>query len=144
MTRFCSIAHIGLVLGMLAAIGHHAQAQAMDKAITLELNGLQPSDQGCRISFVVTSSLDRDVSRIAYEMVLFDKAGLVERMTVLALKDAPAGKTRVRQFDLAQADCANISRVLVNDATACEGDGLQADDCMTLLRTSTKSVPFSG
>lgn len=122
----------------------HAQNDA-DAALTIELNSLQPSDGGCRLSFVATNGLGADIAGVTYEMVLFDQAGLVERMSVLDFKELPAGKTRVRQFDLAGADCSGISRVLVNDAKACDGKGLEPDDCMGRLRTATKiDLPFSG
>lgn len=122
-----------------------AQEQADAAALTVELNALQPSEQGCRLSFVATNGLEADIGRLAYEMVLFDAAGLVERLTVLDFKEIPAGKTRVRQFDLAGTGCPAISRVLVNDAKACEGPGLEADRCMRGLKAVTRAgIPFSG
>lgn len=128
----------------LAAAGPARAQETGAVPLTIELNSLQPSDEGCRFSFVVGNGLDTDIEKVAYEMVLFDAAGLVERMTVLDLKDVPAGKTRVRQFDLAGAECANISRVLVNDAKACAGPGLDPAACMRRLKTSTKAqVAFS-
>jgi uncharacterized protein (DUF2141 family) len=130
----------------IAAFISAAQAQQADAAaLTIELNALQPSEGGCRLSFVATNGLEADIGKVAYEMVLFDAAGLVERMTVLDLNDVPAGKTRVRQFELAGADCAGISRVLVNDAKACEGPGLEPAACIRGLKTTSKTdVPFSG
>lgn len=94
---------------------------------------------------MATNGLGTDIAGVTYEMVLFDQGGLVERMSVLDFKELPAGKTRVRQFDLAGADCSGISRVLVNDAKACDGKGLEPDDCTGRLRTATKIyLPFSG
>lgn len=121
-----------------------AQNDSDAAALTIELNSLQPSDGGCRLSFVATNGLGADIAGVTYEMVLFDQAGLVERMSVLDFKELPAGKTRVRQFDLVGVDCSGISRVLVNDAKACDGKGLEPD-CMGRLRTATKiDLPFSG
>jgi hypothetical protein len=131
---------------LLLAVAGAAQAQEADAAsLTIELNALQPSDGGCRLSFVATNGLETDIGKAAYEMVLFDAAGLVERMTMLDLKDLPAGKTRVRQFELVGADCGKISRVLVNDAKTCEGPRLEPAGCIRNLKTTSKTeVPFSG
>jgi len=118
---------------------------AAGPAIRIELNALQPTEGGCRFTFVATNGLETDISKAAYEVVLFDTAGVVERLTVLDFQDLPAGRTRVRQFALRNADCEKISRVLVNDATACEGEGLDPAVCSGRLETSTRSaVVFSG
>lgn len=134
-----------LAMLVMAAGPTQAQQGADAASLTIELNALQPSEGGCRLSFVATNGLGADIARVTYEMVLFDAAGLVERMSVLDFKEVPDGKTRVRQFDLAGADCARISRVLVNDAKACEGPGIETADCIHRLRTDSKAdVPFSG
>lgn len=145
MANACPRAIFGALALALAAAGV-ARAQPAEKpSLSIELNALQPADSGCRLSFVATNGLDRDIDKIALEIVLFDAAGMVERMTVLDLKEVAAGKTRVRQFELAGVDCANISRILVNDAKACEGPGLDPGDCIRTLETTSKtSVPFLG
>lgn len=122
-----------------------AWAQEADAAsLTIELNSLQPSEGGCRLSFVASNGLNSDIGKVSYEMVLFDAGGLVERITALDFRDIPAGKTRVRQFDLAGTQCSGISRVLVNDAKACSGPSLDAAACMRQLKTATKAqVAFS-
>ncbi len=134
------------VLAILAAAAAGpADAQEADaRSLSIELNALQPSEGGCRLSFVATNGLGADISGVSFETVLFDKAGLVERMSVLDFREIPAGKTRVRQFDLVGVDCTNISRVLINDARSCEGSGLAPGDCSRRLRTTGKAdVPFS-
>lgn len=58
---------------------------------------------------------------------------------MLDFKDLPAGKTKVTRFDLAGADCAKVSRVLINSATECAGTGIEPDACMRRLKTETKT-----
>ncbi|RWH82010.1 MAG: hypothetical protein EOQ86_08400 [Mesorhizobium sp.] len=116
-----------------------AQQSAPAPALTLELNGAQPSDKGCRLTFVVNNTLGADLSKAAFEIALFNEAGVVDRLTVLDFKDLPAGKTKVTRFDLAGADCAKVSRVLINSATECAGTGIQPDACMRELKTETKT-----
>jgi len=50
----------------------------------------------------------------------------------------PEGKARVLQFDIAGLACENISRVLVNDVVACEGEGLEPRTCLAALKPSSR------
>lgn len=128
-----------LAVSLAAGGAALAQEPAPAASLRLEFNGLQPSTAGCRLTFLVENGLGAQLDRAAFEIVLFDKEGLVDRLTVLDFKDLPAGKTKVRQFDLPQADCAGIGRVLVNDAVACEGHGIEPKACIRSLTAETKS-----
>ncbi|MBL8584202.1 MAG: hypothetical protein JNL61_18510 [Rhizobiaceae bacterium] len=107
--------------------------------LLLELNALQPSDKGCRMTFVVTNDLGAELDQAAFEIALFNDLGLVDRLTVLDFKDLPVGKTKVTRFDLAGADCAKVSRVLINTATECKGAGVEPRACIRQLRTQSRS-----
>ncbi len=135
-----TVASIALAAAAFCAPAFSAAAEdARSGTINLELNALQDSDKGCRIAFVVENGLKRDIGKAAYEIALFDKEGMVERLMVLDFQDLPAAKTKVRRFDLADAKCDAIGRVLVNDASACEGDGIEAGDCVARLNPTTRS-----
>lgn len=113
-------------------------------ALVLELNGAQPSDKGCRLTFVVTNDLGAELTKAAFEIALFNDAGVVDRLTVLDFNELPAGKTKVARFDLAGTDCAKISRVLVNHATECTGTGIDPKACLSQLKPETKSAIVFG
>lgn len=115
------------------------QEAATPPALSLELNGAQPSEKGCRLTFVVNNGLGADLSKAAYEIALFNDSGVVDRLTVLDFKELPAGKTKVVRFDLAGTDCAKVSRALVNNSTECTGAGIEPATCMQRLKTSTKT-----
>ncbi|TPI27713.1 hypothetical protein FJ414_28370 [Mesorhizobium sp. B3-1-6] len=121
-------------LAMVPAWAQSAPAPALN----LELNAARPSDKGCRLTFVVNNALGADLSKAAFEIALFNEAGIVDRLTVLDFKDLPAGKTKVTRFDLAGADCGKLSRVLINSATECAGTGVEPAACMRGLKTSTR------
>lgn len=116
-----------------------AEQPAAAPGITLELNGAEPSEKGCRLTFVVANALGTELSKAAYEIALFNKSGVVDRLTVLDFKELPAGKTKVTRFDLAGTDCAKISRILVNHATECAGVGVEPAACVRKLTTATKT-----
>ncbi len=123
----------------LAMVPAWAQS-APAPALSLELNAAQPSEKGCRLTFVVNNALGTDLSKTAFEIALFNEAGVVDRLTVLDFKDLPAGKTKVTRFDLAGADCGKLGRVLINSATECAGNGIEPAACMRALKTSTKTA----
>lgn len=126
-----------------SAIG--AETEPGDAAgITLELNTLQPTQNGCLFTFVADNGLETSIDQASYEVVLFNGEGLVQRMTVLDFQDLPAGRTRVRQFNLPETQCDGISRVLINDVSTCTGAGVTEALCIDGLRVASQSdVEFS-
>jgi hypothetical protein len=125
------------------ALSAAAHAQSEKPSLSLELNGAQSSEKGCRFTFVVTNLLGAELTQAAFEVALFNEQGVVDRLTVLDFKDLPAGKTKVTRFELAGTDCAKVTRVLVNSATECKGQGIEPAQCMRQLVTSTKtSIAF--
>ncbi len=123
-----------------AAAQVEAEAEASANAsILIELNGLEQVDASCRITFVATSTLDASIAQLSTELVIFNSSGLVSRMTTVDLRDVPSGRTRVRQFDFPDLSCGDLSRVLINDIVACDGDGLEPTICMSSLRTRSAS-----
>lgn len=139
----------GLAAAMAASTGATARAQdraqdAGGTALTVELNALQPSERGCRFTFVATNTLGGELTKAAFELVLFDTEGKVSRLTVVDFKDLPEGKTKVRQFDFAGLDCARIGRVLINDSTECDGAGIDSKACIQKLRTQTRTEVVFG
>lgn len=134
---------IALMTSLAAAGGAGAQSASPEPVLSLDLNSLQPSNGGCRLTFVVGNGLPTPIDRAAFEMALFNSSGVVDRLTVLDFKDLPAGKTKVSRFDLAGTTCADIGRVLINDATDCKGAGTDPAACLKGLRTtSTSGVTF--
>lgn len=148
MTRastFASLAISVLTFCALATLPTKAQEAASPApTLVLELNGAQPSDKGCRLTFVVTNNLGAELTKAAFEIALFNETGVVDRLTVLDFNELPEGKTKVARFDLAGTDCAKISRVLINHATECTGVGIEPKACLSQLKPETKSAIVFG
>jgi len=122
----------------LEAVAQEASgAEGEASSLQLELNALQPSDKGCRFTFVAFNQLGSEISQVAFELALFDKAGMISRLTIVDFKELPQGKTKVRQFDFPGVDCGNLGRVLVNDATQCTGEAIEPQACIRKLKTET-------
>ena len=124
---------------VFGAAAQEAEGSSSAPVLSVELNALQSTDKGCRFTFVVANQLGGALESAAFELVLFDKAGMVSRLTIVDFKDLPAGKTKVRQFDFSGVDCASLGRVLVNDATECKGSGIDARACIHNLKTETRT-----
>lgn len=129
---------VNLSMMMLGASLCAAQAQSPGN-LSLELNAAQPSEKGCRLTFVVNNGLGSGLSKAAFEIALFDKDGVVDRITVLEFKDLSAGKTKVSRFDLSGVDCGRLGRVLINETKECAGEGVAPEACSRQLTTASKA-----
>lgn len=130
-----SFVFLSLLVGLTAPA--FAQEAAAPKLL-LELNAAQASEKGCRVTFLATNELGGQLDKASVEMALFNGTGAIERIVTLDFKGLTVGKTKVLQFELANLDCANLGRVLINDITACEGEGLAADACLVGLVPSAR------
>lgn len=110
----------------------------------LELNVMQQSDAGCRITFLAENRLGTEVTRSSFELALFDADGGIDRLVALDFGALPEGKSRVVQFELKQLACDAVGRVLVNDITACEGGELTPAACLAALVPTTRTTATFG
>lgn len=114
-------------------------------SFSIELNALKTTDAGCLMIYLIENSLGNDINKSEMEIVVFDKDFVVDRLTVLDLGAFPNEKKKVRQFNLPDTSCENISQILINDIPACEGETIEAHQCMDQLKTSTRTqVEFGG
>lgn len=139
MKRFARLPALLLALPLCSGTAALAQDNAASGQLTIEINELAPSEKGCKLTFVADNGLPQSLARLSFEFVLFDAKGLVERMAVLDFRDVPAGKTKVRQFDLPGTKCEDVNSLLINDAPVCEGEGVSPGACMKALKTGSKS-----
>jgi uncharacterized protein (DUF2141 family) len=131
-----------LAIGSLAALAIASATAAQEQEtgkLLLELNALQPSETGCRVTFLAVNNLGLPLEKSAFEVALFDAAGAIDRLVSLDFKALANGKTKVLQFELQDLDCDQVSRILVNDVGACEGAGVSPDACLAQLTTSTRT-----
>jgi hypothetical protein len=117
-----------------------AQSDAGGGSFMLELNNAQTEGQGCRLTYVATNETGMDIEEIGYEVAVFDTEGVVDRLLILEFGRLSDGRTKVVQFDLADASCDGISRLLVNGVAACTAADGSEPDCMDMLDTSTRGA----
>ncbi len=124
-----------------AALPALAQEAPADPApvLAVELNTAAPQGDACRLTFVVENGLGADLDAAVIETVLFDREGAVILFTLFDFGAVPAGRPRVRQFDVAGTECGRIGRVLLNGVHACRGAGIAPGDCEAALRWSSRT-----
>jgi hypothetical protein len=109
-------------------------AETTGAPLRVELNALEAQDGACRLIFVAENP-GADLDALVLEAVLFDTAGRVAALTLLDFRDLPAGRMRVRSFDMAGLDCAALDRLLINDIATCEPTGGCANGIEAATRT---------
>ena len=130
------------LLALATAFALAGPAGADEPSLRVELNGAKPVGEACRFDFVFRNGLGTAIGDLGLEIVVFDRAGAVERFTVIRSGSLPANKTRVRQFEFDKLACADVARLLVNDVKTCSGDGLGPELC--LARLSVAGSPQIG
>lgn len=117
-----------------------AAAQTNGPQLSIELNNARDANNGCRLTYVALNGTGAVIEKTSYEIVVFDSDDRVQQFLILEFGRLPTGKTKVVEFDFANRECNDISRILVNDVSECETEaGASANLCMDSLRTSTRT-----
>lgn len=135
-------AHLASVLALTLALVSQAVAAeetASSQGLSLELNRLEQNGSACRATLVARNGFEANLDETAFELVMFDKAGLISLMTVFDFGALPAGKTRVQRFDLPQTSCPDLTRILVNGVSRCTGTGIDISRCETNFSTNNRA-----
>ena len=150
LTVQASVVRLAAALACVAATiiaTDHARAEPAKRApaaLTVELNRALSAGANCRLALVAHNGLAVAIKALTMEVVLFDKQRQVVSVLSVAAGEMPAGKTRVRQYDIKAVECASIGQVLLNDVTRCDGQGLTPAACLKLVKPSSRtSIPFT-
>lgn len=143
MLRFGKCSVVLLICAVLALAPALSARSGDARQLTLQLNNLQDTANACRMTFMLTNRMGTEISDASFEIVLFDKSEAVARLLALNPGRLPAGKTRVKQFDIKALTCGNIGRVLLNDVKRCKGKQLSPAVCLDAARPSSRiAIPF--
>lgn len=114
-------------------------AEVQASTLSIELNDAVGADGGCRLTFLVENTLGADLTALSLETAVLTTEGQVHQVTLFDFGDLPAGRPRVRQFDLPDLSCEAIGQVLINDVAACEGAGVDPGACQSGLDLSSRT-----
>ena len=127
------------ILLLIVACVLGAPALAAAGGPSIELNRLEPREDGCRVHLVLANDGPEVYSAYRLDLVIFGADGVIARR--LALDTAPlrAHKTSVKAFDLRNLACANVSRILLNDVSDCATDEHVLSDCVSAASLSSRA-----
>ena len=141
MTRLvASGAAQGAAIGMMLLVPSLAAAEPR---LTIELNKLEDTAEGCRSLFVFDNRTGHELNRFRIDLILFDQAGVYAKQLMLDMAPLYDDKKVLASFPLVDQPCASIGSILVNDLPYCEnGSGAQVD-CVALLEVESRTdVPL--
>ncbi len=123
-----------------SAPGNNGIAPPKPAGIAIELNKLESVPNACRGYFIVENGSAEGVKELKIDVFLFDRSGTILRRVALTFSDIRPNRTKVVLFDLAEASCAEVGRLLLNDVLACNGNsGTPIANCPELLSARTRA-----
>ncbi|MBP0484984.1 hypothetical protein J5474_21125 [Sagittula sp. M10.9X] len=108
----------------------------------IELNNASETEGGnCRLTYVAENHSGHALDQTEYQVAVFDAEGIVSRLLVLKFGKLIDGKTRILQFELPGTPCSGISRIVINDNSACidAETGKETDICMSALDATSRT-----
>jgi len=131
------------IIAALLWVGSPALADEPRPTLSVELNAQTSTAAGCLLTFMVSNSHPQVIESAVFETVLFDTDGQVDRLTLFDFGSLPAGRPRVRQFQVDGLVCDDLGQVLINGASTCKVGGADSPLCSTLdlnTRTGTELI----
>lgn len=111
-------------LGILPAL-------AEPKALSVELNKLEPQGAGCRAYVVVQNDDPTSYKTFKLDLVLFQQDGVIGRRFAMDLAPLKAQKRTVKLFDLDNIACDKIGSFLINDVVECAAETGPVENCLS-------------
>jgi hypothetical protein len=130
----------GIFIVALVTLIASVPASAADGAITLELNKLESRKDACRVYMVFTNGTEQQLDSFKPELVLFAKDGVIAARLVVKGGPLPAGKTKVKLFDIGTTNCAGAGRLLLNGLAACTSAGKAVSGCLGRVKTTSRNA----
>ena len=131
----------GGALALVAAMGWQTAGHAQeDGALTIELNKMEDTAEGCLSSFLFDNRTGHQLSRFQLDLVFFDPDGIAAKQMLLDMAPLYEDKKTLVSFLLDQTACDKIGSILVNDVPMCENGSGNEVGCIDLLEVSSRSA----
>ncbi len=116
-----------------------ASAQEAAPPIAIELNKLEAREGSCRSLLLFNNPGETAFERFVLDIVAFDPDGVVNARVAVDAAPLAADKTVLKAFDLAGLPCDQVSRLLLNDVTDCQGTPAAEGPCVALVETTSRA-----
>lgn len=132
-----------LLLGGVALLAG-SPARSADPGLELELNKLEQTDAGCRLTFKSTNRFPTKIDGFDIEVYLLDGKGVALQSIQFSFGAIASGKARFAKFDLKDRKCGEIGGIFVNEFKSCKGETDMAQKCRdTLSLKNLTTIEFS-
>ncbi len=132
-----------LLLALLVFFPATSSEAADDGVISIELNKVEDTEQGCRPLFLFDNQSGHQLNRFQVELVLFDDKGVYAMQILLDMAPLYKDKKVVASFLMPELACDGIGSMLVNGLPSCANSAGDALDCLAMLDvTSKSSIPL--
>ena len=128
-----------LFLSMLPVLSAVSSAMAADGVISIELNKVDDTEQGCRPLFLFDNRSGHQLNKFQVELVLFDDKGVYSRQVLMDMAPLYVDKKVVASFLINETACDEIGSMLVNALPSCANTTGADLNCIGLLEVSSKS-----
>jgi hypothetical protein len=108
---------------------------AVADPIRIELNALESTDAGCRLSFVIENKNARALEALRADLAVFNRGGAVQRRMLVDLGPVRQAKTIIKSF-VTEQKCDEVGSVLINDVSLCTP--LDRDACIDALDLASR------
>ena len=134
------IQSVALLAAVFAAVLCLTPRPAAAAGLTLELNKVEDTPQGCLATVLIANKLGQTLDRFRLDLVLFDGKGVVSDRLLIDLAPLPRDRTTIANLPLHAGACTGISRVLLRDIPACRTQQGRPHDCLTGLAVSSRTA----
>ncbi len=135
---FRHLAFVALLAGAVPTVVLAQSAEDVPLRLFLELNAVQDVGGACRLTFLARNETGVAIEQAVFETVIFDTSGGVVSLSLFNFRDLPAGRPRVRQFELSAMACDTVGQALINGANSCVVDGAESGICDGALSLSSR------
>lgn len=108
--------------------------------LALELNKVESSGDGCRMTFRAMNTYPFKLEDITVEVYIVDQKGVVLQSLQFPFGYVLAGKSRFAKFDIKSTKCDAIGGMFVNEFKSCKGPTDMFLECREALKVSNLSA----
>jgi len=103
--------------------------------IRVDLNALESTDSGCRLSFLIENKNARALEALRTNLAVFNRGGAIQRRMLVDLGPVRQAKTIIKSF-VTEQTCDDVGSVLINDVSLCTP--LDRDACIDPLDLTSR------
>ncbi|WP_298853107.1 hypothetical protein [uncultured Ruegeria sp.] len=127
-----------IFFGSLASAAFAQSGDKPEARLLVELNSVEDVAGSCKLTFLVKNETGQSIDGVVFETVIIDAEGSVLNFSLFNFRDLPAGRPRVRRFNLQNRTCDSVGQAIINGTSSCVVGGSESDICGKTLTPSSR------